>query len=429
MKYLTLLLGFLYLSCEHSKPIPTIPEWTKNSTIYEIMPRQYSETKNLKGITLELDRIKSFFFNTLVILPLFERDEAGNAYNPVSPFALKSFNQIDPNLGQEKDLEELIDSVHSKGLKILMEWNLSVTGPNHPWRLENPEYYKSDTKIIDKRYNQDYIKLNLENKSLQSKLYKSYKDFFKKFKFDGVVLYDCNLYPSDFLNKIQTAVNRKDGFALMEHSSTITNGFHFHSNSGLYQRFQKIDSEGSNIDDLNIVVDSCSNIPLLNYVQDNLINERHGSDVNAFYNTYKYFHTLTFFLPGIQWILNGQEGPQFERISIFSSHPFSRQYKFNNDFFRSMAMQKFKNPALWNLDTRNLPVRISNSKEVLAVERKSGNYGIVMLFNLRNKVVQFQIDRDYSNYYEIFNKVPLNFIKNTDLQLGPYQSLLFSNVL
>ncbi|MBK7359653.1 MAG: hypothetical protein IPI45_03770 [Saprospiraceae bacterium] len=429
MKYLTLLLGFLYVSCEQSNPLPTIPEWTKNSTIYEIMPRQYSETKNLKGITLELDRIKSFFFNTIVILPLFERDEAGNAFNPVSPFALKSFNQIDPNLGKDKDLEELIDSVHSKGLKILMEWNLSVTGPNHPWRIENPEYYKSDTKIIDKRYNQDYIKLNLENKSLQSKLYKSYKDFFMKFKFDGVVLYDCNLYPSDFLNKIQTAVNRKDGFALMEHSSTITNGFHYHSNSGLYQRFQKIDSEGSNIDELNIIVDSCSNIPLLNYVQDNLINERHGSDVNAFYNTYKYFHTLTFFLPGIQWILNGQEGPQFERISIFSSHPFSRQYKFNNDFYRSMAMQKFKNPALWNLDTTNLPVRISNSKEVLALERKSGNYSIVMLFNLTNKVVQFQIDKDYSNYYEIFNKVPVNFIKNTDLQLGPFQSLLFSNVL
>ena len=81
MKYLTLLLGFLYVSCEQSNPLPTIPEWTKNSTIYEIMPRQYSETKNLKGITLELDRIKSFFFNTIVILPLFERDEAGNAFN------------------------------------------------------------------------------------------------------------------------------------------------------------------------------------------------------------------------------------------------------------------------------------------------------------------------------------------------------------
>lgn len=429
MKYITMLLGFLYLSCEHTQSNPKTPEWTRNSTIYEIMPRQYSESKNLKGITNELDRIKSFFFNTLVILPLFERDEAGNAYNPVSPFAIKSFDQIDPNLGQEKDLKELIDSVHSKGMKILMECNLSVTGPNHPWRQLNPEYYKSDTKIIDKKYNQDYIKLNLENTTLQAKLYKSYKAFFKKFKFDGVVLYDCNLYPLDFLQKIQSAVNREDGFALLEHSATITPGFHYHSNSGLYQRFQKIDSEGSTIDELNILVDSCSNTALLNFVQDNLINERSGSDVNAFYNTYKYFHTLTFFLPGIQWILNGQEGPQFERISIFSSHPFSRQYKFNNDFFRSMAMQKSKNPALWNLDSTNLPVRISNSKEVLALERKSGNHCIVMLFNLTNSVVRFQIDRDYSNYYEIFNKVPLNFIKNTDLQLGPYQSLLFSNVL
>lgn len=429
MKYYFVLACILLLGCESDKSVPIAPEWTKNSTIYEIMPRQYSDSKNLKGITLELDRIKSFFFNTLVILPLFERDEAGNAFNPVSPFAIKSFDQIDSNLGQESDLIELIDSAHAKGLKILMEMNFAVTGPSHPWRLNNPEYYKSDVKIVDKKYNQDYVKLNLDNSSLQNKLIKSYKAFFNKFQFDGVVLYDTERYPSDFLNKILRSINRKTGFALFEHGSTLSNGFHYHSNSGLYSKFQNIDSEGSTMDELDMIVDSCSKFQFLNYVQDNLINERYGSDVNAFYNSYKYFHTLTFFLPGIQWILNGQEGPQFERISIFSSHPFSRQYKFNNDFFRSMAMQKSKNPALWNLDPANMPIKISNSKEVLALERKSGNSCIVMLFNITNKVVQFQIDKDYSNYYEIFNKVPVSFLKNTDLQLGPFQSILFSNVL
>ena len=75
------------------------------------------------------------------------------------------------------------------------------------------------------------------------------------------------------------------------------------------------------MDELDMIVDSCSKFQFLNYVQDNLINERYGSDVNAFYNSFTNIFILLLFF-GIQWILNGQEGPQFERISIFQATHF-----------------------------------------------------------------------------------------------------------
>jgi len=128
---------------------------------------------------------------------------------------------------------------------------------------------------------------------------------------------------------------------------------------------------------------------------------------------------------GTDWPFQIYGHPQFNSKYPFSFTPRSRTESISPPWLDQICF----GPDLRNLDSTNLPVRISNSKEVLALERRSGNSSIVMLFNLTNKVVQFQIDRDYSNYYELINKVPVNFLKNADLQLGPFQSILFSNVL
>ncbi|MBK6546544.1 MAG: hypothetical protein IPG12_14900 [Saprospiraceae bacterium] len=418
----------LFTACNQSVINSKIPDWVKYLSIYEVMPQQYSESKNLNGITDDLKRIHTMFFTAICLLPIQERDEANNAFNPSSPFAIKSFDGIDLKLGIAKDLTRLIDSAHALKMKVLMEWNFNFTGPHHTWREQHPEYYISDQKMIDNHYNPNYVKLNLENTDLQKKLIKSISNFLREFQFDGVVLFDQDKTPANFNESLLKSISNIRPLVLINHSNTILNGYTFHMNSSFYAKLHQAYDSTLLVDAFNLFVDSCSKIPNINFVHDYLLNEKFGSEVNVFYNAYKYFHTLAFFLPGIHWVLNGTEDPQFDRLSIFSNKPFSRQFKYNNDFFRSMNYQKQKNPALWNLDPENLPKRISTSNDVLALERKSGSSCIVGLFNLTNKIVRFQIENDYFNYYQIFNKVPLNFSKNTELQLGPFQSLLFSNI-
>ncbi|HEX5624650.1 MAG TPA: alpha-amylase family glycosyl hydrolase, partial [Saprospiraceae bacterium] len=171
------------------------PGWTKDLSIYEIMPRQYNEHRSLSGIAGDLDRIKYMFFKAICLLPVLTHDASNNAFNPNSAFALLSFEEIDPELGKPEDLVVLIDSAHAKGLKVITQWGFSFTGPHHPWRLSNPDYYLSADKMKDGRYNQDYVTLDLKSSDVQEELIRTLKRYLERFDFDGVMLYGLDHAP------------------------------------------------------------------------------------------------------------------------------------------------------------------------------------------------------------------------------------------
>jgi alpha-amylase len=427
MKYKVylLLLFIQWQSCK--KDSGKVPDWSKDLRIYEITPKQYSEKRNIEGITEDLDRISTMFFNGICLLPVQERDEANNAFNPASPFAIKSFEELDPSLGNTEQLNQLIESAHKKGIKVLIEWNFTTTGPHHIWRANHPEYYLSSEKMIGNHYNQDYVKLNITNELLQKELIVSIKSFLRKNHFDGVVFYDLDKMPEAFIQKLVNTLNSIRPMLLINHSKTFVSQCHYNMNNNLYSLFQQAYNGELTVSRFNSMLDTTCKYPVVNYLQDYLMNDRYGSDATAFYNAYKYYHSLSYFLPGIPWVLNGQEDPQFETINLFSSKPFLRKYKYNYDFYRSLNLLMQSNPALWNNNPENLPKKISDSDEVLALERTSGNSTCIGFFNLTNHVVSYTVQKDYSGYYDAFNKVPVNIKKEIEQKLGPYQSLIFSN--
>jgi hypothetical protein len=425
--YLFLVFDLILVSCNKPEP-KSINNLANNLAIYEIMPRQYSEKRNIDGIREDLPRLQSMFFNAICLQPVLEHDEANNAFNPNSPFALKSFIRLDPILGSVESLHGLIDESHKKNIKVLIEWDLSQTGPHHDWRSEHPEYYLSDQKMTDNRYNQEYISLNLTNSKVQNELLISLKAFITSHPFDGIVFYHLEKCPTGFLSKMIPELKSIRPLIVVNSGKVFIKECDFNSNEGLFKFFLDAYSGQASVNKFRNLLDSMNRFPMLNYVVDYSKNDRYGSDVNLFYNSYKDYHSLTYFLPGISWVLNGQEDPQFETLNLFSRLPFSRKYKYNNDFYRSLNMLKQNNQALWNFNKENLPELISDSDNVLALERTTGDYTCVGLFNLSDQMVTFKINKDYHMFYDAFNKVPLNFIKNTDLKLGPFQSLVFTNI-
>ncbi len=429
MKFINyLFLTFIILSsCQQKAGENKPPEWADKLTIYEIMTKQYSDKKNFKGIQEDLTRIKSMHFNSICLLPVFERDESNNAYNPNSPYAVKSFEVIDPLFGTSADLNELIDSAHKLNIKVLLEWNFTGTGPHHSWRSTNNEYYLSDSVKTGNRYNKDYVKFDHSNKSLQKELLKVIKSFLKKNKFDGIVLYNIDKFPNTYIDDLITSLNSIRPMLIINNSDNIVSQCHFNINTSLFEQFKKAYEGTLTASDLDSILIHVNNNHSVNFLQDYLLTDKHGSDVNVFYNAYKYYHTLTYFLPGIPWVLNGQEDPQFESISLFSSRPFSRKYKYNNDFYRSLNLLKQQHPALWNFNKNNLPLKISDSKSVLALERKADSSICVGFFNLTDTIVNYKINKDFDSYYDVFSKYQVSFFKNTELSLGPYQAIILTN--
>ena len=106
--------------------------WWRSAVIYQVYPRSFMDSNgdgvgDLKGIISQLDYIASLGVDILWINPVYASPDKDNGYD------ICDFKSIDPKMGAMKDLDRLIQNIHDKGMKIIMDMVLNHTSDKHPW--------------------------------------------------------------------------------------------------------------------------------------------------------------------------------------------------------------------------------------------------------------------------------------------------------
>ena len=70
---------------------------------------------DLKGITSRLDYIRDCGFNCIWMSPRFASAWEDGGYDIID------YYKVDPRFGTNDDLKTLIDTAHSKGIKVLLD--------------------------------------------------------------------------------------------------------------------------------------------------------------------------------------------------------------------------------------------------------------------------------------------------------------------
>ncbi len=125
------------------------PEWLKKGAIYHIYPSTYMDSNgdgigDLNGICSKLDYIRSVGFNCIWLSPCFVSGWEDGGYDIID------FYNVDPRFGTNDDLKRLIDTAHSKGIKVLLDLVAGHTSDKHPW-------FKESLKAERNRYSDYYI--------------------------------------------------------------------------------------------------------------------------------------------------------------------------------------------------------------------------------------------------------------------------------
>jgi alpha-glucosidase len=117
-------------------------------------PLQYPEGRcldffngDLEGIRQQIPYLKDLGVNALYLNPIFTA-RTNHKYDCIDFFS------IDPHLGGDKALIELIEDLHANGIRIILDISINHTGSDHIWfrrAKEDPhsqeaEYYYSDGK-------------------------------------------------------------------------------------------------------------------------------------------------------------------------------------------------------------------------------------------------------------------------------------------
>ncbi len=118
----------------------------RNTSIYSVFVRNYSPEGKLQNVTSDLERIKDMGFDIVWLLPVHPIGEDGRKGRDGSPYAIKDFYSVNPELGTEDDLRNLIDKAHYLGLKVMMDVVYHHTSRDSVLLHEHPDWFYRDSE-------------------------------------------------------------------------------------------------------------------------------------------------------------------------------------------------------------------------------------------------------------------------------------------
>ncbi|MGD7054635.1 glycoside hydrolase family 13 protein [Sutcliffiella horikoshii] len=227
--------------------------WRKESVVYQIYPRSFMDSNgdgigDIQGIIMKLDYLKELGIDTIWLSPVYESPNDDNGYD------ISNYMKIMDEFGSMEDWEELLQQIHMREMKLIMDLVVNHTSDEHEWFVqaktsrENPyrDYYiwrdpKEDGKEPNNwasnfggsawEYNEetkDYYlhlfskkqpDLNWENEQLREEVYRMMKWWLDK-GVDG--------FRMDVINFISKVDNMPD--AEIKHGKKYASGSKYYRN-------------------------------------------------------------------------------------------------------------------------------------------------------------------------------------------------------
>ena len=90
---------------------------------------------DLAGIEQHLDYIEDLGVTAIWLNPVLENDMEGGSYHG---YATTDYYRVDPRFGTNEDYVRLIEKVHQRGMRVVMDMIFNHCGSDHPWLRDIP---------------------------------------------------------------------------------------------------------------------------------------------------------------------------------------------------------------------------------------------------------------------------------------------------
>ncbi len=106
---------------------------------------------DLRGLINHAAYIDSLGMTALWVAPVLENDMPGGSYHG---YATTDYYRVDPRFGTNEEYVELIDTLHNRGIKTVMDMIFNHSGDNHPWMSAPPssDWFNNGNKYKQTNY-------------------------------------------------------------------------------------------------------------------------------------------------------------------------------------------------------------------------------------------------------------------------------------
>ena len=110
--------------------------WWKEAVVYQIYPRSFQDTNgdgvgDLNGITKRLDYLKNLGVDVIWVSPFYPSPNFDNGYD------ISDYRGIHPEFGTMEDFDRMLQGIHERGMKLVIDLVVNHTSWDHPFFVES----------------------------------------------------------------------------------------------------------------------------------------------------------------------------------------------------------------------------------------------------------------------------------------------------
>ncbi len=387
----------------HHKQGPAAPEWIDEGPLYEIFVRAFSEQGTFKQVEQRLNYLQELGVGTIWLMPVYPIGEKGRKGKLGSPYSVRDYYEVNPELGSKEDLHRLIRSVHRRGMHIIVDMVANHVSNDYVEMRDKPNLFSRDAQGNFTREVADWSDVtdfDYSRPETRAYMMEVMKYWIKEFDFDGFRCDVAGMVPIDFWEEAVAELKKikPDIYMLAEWEDPAMHAKAFHSTYDwmLYHLLKDI-RDGKKPASMapEWVEEKRSFYPQnalpLRFIENH--DEERAAKVFG-KEGFKPFAAFIFSIYGVPLIYNGQEWGETEKPTLFDkvSIDWHNQDTMILDFYKKLNRLRRTHPALRSPELQI--IKNDQPEKVISFRKESKGETLIVVLNTSDEKIVVALDAE-----------------------------------
>ena len=112
--------------------------------IYSVFVRNHTPEGTFRALEGDLDRLRALGTDIVWLMPIHPIGIEGRKGTLGSPYAIRDYRAVNPEYGTREDFLHLVDAIHARGMKCIIDVVYNHTSPDSVLAHDHPEFFLRD---------------------------------------------------------------------------------------------------------------------------------------------------------------------------------------------------------------------------------------------------------------------------------------------
>lgn len=407
--------------------------WSRDAVLYQMNTRQFTREGTFKAAQAQLPRLAAMGVDIIWLMPVHPIGEANRKGSLGSPYAVRDYRAVNPELGTEAEFRAFVDEAHRLGLKVILDWVANHSSYDNPLTQSHPEWYtRTPEGAMMSPAGTDWSDVadfDYAQAGLRQYMTESLAFWVREHGIDGFRCDVAGWVPTDFWETARAELDKiKPVFMLAEWEQRDLHRTAFDATYGWgwKEAFQKLAKSGEGAGPIrgyyNEQQETWPRAAMrMVYTENHDQNSWDGVAAQIYGPAYEAAIALSFTGSGLPLIYNGQEADNDRQLKFFERDPIVWKEGRYDSLLRKLIALKTAHPALHNgrYGAAMVEVPTSQTADIYAFTRGEKGARVFAVFNLspRAHAIGFEKARHLGSYTDALTGAPASFKGGETLEL------------